>query len=261
MEQRIKSLAYRVSAFAGAPRLLQRVFASNGVTILMYHAVTRRPLTVEDWVFVDEQHFLAQMLYLQKHCRVIPLREVADARRGRSRRPLVALTFDDGFRNNYCVAYPILQRLALPATIFLVTDLIDSDDTVWFCRINDALCRTALGWLSWEGESYDLSTAAARAEAHARLQARLKTSPHGVLLERCRALITALGDAPGKPIAHDSAYRMLATEEIRAMAASGLVEFGAHTCSHAILSGLSPGERTREIAASLAAVERLTGSR
>ena len=261
MEQRIKSLAYRVSAFAGAPRLLQRVFASDGVTVLMYHAVTAMPLPVEDWVFVEERQFQAQMLYLKKHCHVIPLRELADARRGRSRRPLVALTFDDGFRNNYSVAYPILQRLALPATIFLVTDLIDSDDTVWFCRINEALGRTSLTRVNWEGESYDLSTAAARAAAHARLQARLKTSPHGVLLERCRTLITALGDAPGKPIPRDSAYRMLATDEIREMAATGLVEFGAHTCSHAILSGLSAAERTREIAASLAAVERLTGSR
>jgi peptidoglycan/xylan/chitin deacetylase (PgdA/CDA1 family) len=54
---------------------------------------------------------------------------------------------------------------------------------------------------------------------------------------------------------------MLDVHEIREMAGTGLIEFGAHTCSHAILSGLAPDERTREIAGSLTAVERFTQSR
>lgn len=260
MDEKIKSLAYRVSAFAGAPRLLQRVFASDGIAILMYHAVTTMPLPVEDWVFVEERHFQDQMLYLKRHCQVVPLREIPDALKARHRRPVVALTFDDGFQNNYSIAYPILQRFGLPATVFLVTDLIDSDDTVWFCRINEALSRTSLTRLDWDGQTYDLSSRRARSETHALMQRRLKSFRHPELLERTRHLIAALGDAPGKPIPRGSAYRMLETHGIREMAASGLVDFGAHTCSHAILSGLSQTERTHEIAASLSAVERLSGA-
>lgn len=260
MEERIKSLAYRVGSFAGTPRLLQRVFARDGIAVLMYHAVTTTPLPVEDWVFVQQRHFHEQMLYLKQHCRVIPLREIPRVLKERNRLPVVALTFDDGFQNNYSVAYPILQRLALPATIFLVTDLIDSDDTVWFCRINDALSRTSRTRLTWEGESYDLSTHSSRAGAHALLQRRLKTFRHAELLERSSDLIAALGDCPRKSIPPGSVYRMLQTREIREMASTGLIDFGAHTCTHAILSGLSQAERTREITASLAAVERLTGS-
>jgi peptidoglycan/xylan/chitin deacetylase (PgdA/CDA1 family) len=260
MDEKIKSLAYRVSAFAGAPRLLQRIFASDGVAILMYHAVTTAPLPVEDWVFVEERHFREQMLYLKKHCHVIPLKDVPNAGGTSNGRPLVALTFDDGFQNNYSVAYPVLQSLGLPATIFLVTGLIDSDDTVWFCRINEALSRTTLTRLNWQGESYDLSTRGARAEAHALLQRRLKTFRHPELLERSADLIAALGDVPGRPIPCGSVYRMLTTHEIREMAATGLIEFGAHTRSHAILSRLPQAERTEEIASSLAAVEQLTGA-
>ena len=261
MEEKIKSLAYRVSAFAGTPRLLQRVFASDGIAILLYHAVTTMPLPVEDWVFVEERPFREQMLYLKKHCQVIPLKDIPAARRVRERRPLVALTFDDGFQNNYSVAYPILQDLGLPATIFLVTDLIDSDDTVWFCRINEALSLTSLTRLDWEGQAYDLSTPSARAAAHALLQRKLKAFRHPELLEKTADLISALGDVPGKPIPPGSAYRMLGTHEIQEMAASGLIDFGAHTRSHAILSGLSTAERTQEITASVTAVERLTGTR
>lgn len=53
---------------------------------------------------------------------------------------------------------------------------------------------------------------------------------------------------------------MLWSHEIREMLATGLIDFGAHSCSHAILSGLPEPERRREIVASLAAVEHLTGS-
>jgi peptidoglycan/xylan/chitin deacetylase (PgdA/CDA1 family) len=256
----IKSLAYRVASFAAVPRLLQNALAPGAATILMYHAVTKTPLEVEDWSFVWQRHFREQMRYLKKHCQVVPLRDIPQRVRAAARRPLVALTFDDGFQNNYGVALPILQELDLPATIFLATDFIGSDDTPWFCRINEALTLTSLTRLDWDGEAYDLSNRLRRAEAQARFQVRLKRFHHSELLERARQLITALGDRPGKPIPVGSPYRMLAAAEVAEMARTKLIEFGAHTCSHAILSGLSPAERSREITASLAAVEGLTGA-
>jgi peptidoglycan/xylan/chitin deacetylase (PgdA/CDA1 family) len=255
----IKSLAYRVGAFAALPRLLQRAFAPGSAAVLMYHAVTRKPLAVEDWCFIGERSFREQMLYLKQHCQVVPLGELPQAIASGSARPLVALTFDDGFRNNFSVAFPVLQELGLPATIFLATDFIGSDDTLWFCRINEALTQTTLRQLDWDGQSFDLSDATARARAHARFQAHLKQFPHPELLARTALLIRALGDVPGKPIAPDSPYRMLAPEEVRQMADSGLIDFGGHTCSHAILSGLTEAQRSREILASMASVERLSG--
>jgi peptidoglycan/xylan/chitin deacetylase (PgdA/CDA1 family) len=170
----------------------------------------------------------------------------------------VALTFDDGFQNNYSVAFPILKNLGLPATIFLATGFVDSDDTPWFCRINDALSRTSMKRLEWHGETYDLSSPHSRAEAHATLQSRMKKFLHADLLERTKHLAAALGDRADKSIARGSPYRMLETAEVREMARSRLIEFGAHSCSHAILSGLSEAQRKQEIVDSIATVERLT---
>jgi peptidoglycan/xylan/chitin deacetylase (PgdA/CDA1 family) len=173
----------------------------------------------------------------------------------------VAVTFDDGFRNNYDIAFPILKKWAIPATIFLATDFIGSDDTIWFCRINEALAKTSLTRLEWDGATYDLSSPYLRAKAHAAIQTRLKMYRHVQLLEKLRQLVEMLAAGPVKPIPSGSPYRMLGGIEIREMADSGLVDFGAHTCSHAILSGLSKSERQKEIAGSLAIVERLTGLR
>ena len=259
--QMLKALAYRCGSLAGAPRLMQRLLVGDGAAILMYHAVTARPVEVPDWCFLEARRFREQLLYLKQHCHVVPLREIAATHGSRGGRPVVALTFDDGFRNNYSVALPILRELGLSATVFLATDFIASDDTPWFCRVHDAVATTALRDFEWEGESYELVSVRARGLVNARLQARLKSYPHHELLLRMGQLLTALGAHPARAITPDSPYRMLNAHEIGEMAGSGLIEFGAHTCSHAILSGLSQAERTREISASLSAVERLTGAR
>jgi peptidoglycan/xylan/chitin deacetylase (PgdA/CDA1 family) len=257
----IKSLAYGLGALAGVPRLFHRTLVSDGATILMYHAVTHEPLRVMDWAFVQERRFRDQMLYLKRHCRVVPLRDLPAAIHAGARQPVVALTFDDGFQNNYSVAFPILRELDLPATIFLATDFVDSDETPWFCRVNDALSRTSKERLEWDGQTYDLSTARSRAETHAQLQLEMKKFKPEALVERTVQLAAELGDCARKSIPRGSPYRMLETHEIREMAATGLMEFGAHGCSHSVLSGLAESERKREIITSIAAVERLAGSR
>ncbi len=254
-------MAYTLAGFAGVPRLLQRIFVRDGIAILMYHAVIKEPLTVPDWCFVQESSFQEQMAYLKNHCHVIPLKEMPSLTKDNNGRPKVAVTFDDGFQSNYDIAWPILKALGLPATIFLATDFIGSDNTIWFCRLNAALSNTSLTTLEWDGITYDLSTQISRAQAHAVIQERLKTHQHSQLLVKVRQLIQILGGRPDKPILPGSPYRMLGAREVREMAASGLIDFGAHTCSHAILSGLSTSEREREITESLVAVERLIGLR
>jgi peptidoglycan/xylan/chitin deacetylase (PgdA/CDA1 family) len=196
---------------------------------------------------------------LKNYCEIVSLRDIPFAVRQRHSRPVAAVTFDDGFQNTHAVAFPILERFGIPATVFLVTDLVDSENTVWFCRIHEALCRTPLKQVEWEGTAYDLSSVANRASTHSAIQRRLKEDPHPQLIAKMRRLVESLGDDPRKPILNGSPYRMLGTTEIREMLASGLIDFGAHTCSHAILSGLATVERQREISDSLEAVGRLTG--
>lgn len=226
----------------------------------MYHAVIQSPLEVPDWCFLDADFFRAQMQYLKNNFEVIPLSAAAtQIRDGSIRRPLAVITFDDGFRNNYEVAFPILRAAGLPATLFLVTGLTDTNDTVWFCRLNRALANSRVASLEWNGVRFDLSTVTDKAKASSVIQARLKVFPHSQLLTELRRILTGLDDDPDSPIESDSPFRMLSREEIRAMTATGMIEVGAHTQSHAILSSLSPQEQRNEIEQSLAVIRQLTG--
>lgn len=227
--------------------------------VLNYHAIVRQPLTIPDWCFLAEDAFLEQMEELAASADVVRLADLANRPSDASDRPLVALTFDDGFLNNHEVAFPILRRLNLPATVFVCTDFIDSDDTIWFCRVNQAISETELSAMTWEGETLALSGVEARSQASARVQTMLKRWPQPDLLRAVLELGLQLGVDTSAHLSLDSPYRLLTRAAIREMHASKLIDFGAHTRTHAILSRLSAPEQRREVAGSLSAVQDLCG--
>ena len=92
-------------------------------TALMYHSVGP---TIQAGS-LPAQKFEEQLAYLSKHRTVISLKEMVQCRR--AGRPLpancAAITFDDGFEDNYTQALPILLRNGLSATIFVTTAFVD----------------------------------------------------------------------------------------------------------------------------------------
>jgi peptidoglycan/xylan/chitin deacetylase (PgdA/CDA1 family) len=260
-----KKLVRRLALAAGAVTISRLMTQRRWGAVLMYHGVARAPLPIPDWCWVDHDRFHEQMLYLALHCEVVPLTELQPRlREGSATRPLVAITFDDGYRDNYTVAWPILADLGLQASVFLTTDLIDTDRTLWFCRLNDALGRTTAEALHFEDEdgavTFDLRDVPARARASARLQQRLKRrAPDAIDCAVDRIAVQLLGVAD-RAVAPDSPYRLLTREQIETMGASGLIRFGAHTDTHTILTRLTPDEQRRRIATSVRRVEQLTGA-
>lgn len=232
----------------------------NQLIIFLYHGVVRSPLKVYDGCFIDEPPFRSQVEYIKKHFEVLPLSEAVEKLRNRRiHQPTAAITFDDGLQNNYDVAFPILREERLPATFFLTTGLVNTDDTLWYCRLNHALSNTNKTSIEWNGSRFDLSGLGPQAEASSIIQEKLKDFPHPQLLAELHRIIHELGDDPDRPIEVGSPYRMLSYDAIKEMDASGLIEFGAHTHFHAILILLSPRERYDEITRSVTAIRELTG--
>jgi peptidoglycan/xylan/chitin deacetylase (PgdA/CDA1 family) len=107
-------------------------------TVLAYHAIGSCPPSEDRHnLFVGEEAFARQMSFLARRRRVVPLADVVDGRIGGTK-PVVAITFDDGYRNVLRTAGPILARHGFPATVFVPTD--------WRGRVN--------GWI--EPTSCDL---------------------------------------------------------------------------------------------------------
>ena len=234
--------------------------AGPRLVICAYHGLVSAPLEIPDWCFLDVASFRKQVEFLRRHFELMSLGEaVMRLAEGELDRPAAVITFDDGFRSVHDLAFPVLRELNAPATVFLVTGLVDTDDTVWFCRINQAVTESHRNVLAWDGTQFDLGSVGAKTAASASIQDRLKRFPQARLIEEVEWIVRELGGDPGRPVGQDSPFRILEREMIATMATSGLVEFGAHTVSHAILRPLTAPERRVEIGASLAAVAQVTG--
>lgn len=244
--------------WSGIPFFVSRHIYNKHLTILTYHGVVEEELDVADWCFIQKAYFDRQMQFIKKHFEVVKLNEgIERLYRGEIKRPAIAVTFDDGFRNNHEVAFPILKLLGIPATIFLTTGLIDSDDTVWSWRVNDALASTLKSKFSFQGEEYSIATRKQKIAVSRIIQNKLKDEPPDILSEKCVALLKALGIAPDKKMEGEAPFRMLDSFAIREMADSGLIEFGCHTHRHCILTYLSRVECLGEITQSKQVIENL----
>jgi len=95
------------------------------VTVLLYHRVSD---DARDDLTVGVEQFDRQMSLLRRHCRTLSIPELlALPEPPRSDRPIVAVTFDDGYLDNFTHAAPILLRHAVPAAFFVSTGIIGTD--------------------------------------------------------------------------------------------------------------------------------------
>ena len=106
-------------------------FGKEQVMVLLYHRVCRAS---EDWELegVDPVEFEKQLVYLKRHYHLITLDQFIDALlNGFDRLPkkhgrrFVVVTFDDGYKDNFTNAYPLLKKYEVPATFYVSTGYVD----------------------------------------------------------------------------------------------------------------------------------------
>ncbi len=119
-----------------------RLIYRNKVTILSYHGVSLFPENEScnnDGKHVKTSKFEEQMRYISKKYNPVSLSDaIAILKKEKRGVPnAVAVTFDDGYYNNFEFAYPIIKRNNIPIIIFLTTDYVDSPDKRRFLTWED----------------------------------------------------------------------------------------------------------------------------
>ena len=239
--------------------------------ILMYHRVAS--IHHDPWgLAVSPDHFSGQMAYLRQQRTPLTMEEFVD--RLRSQRlpaDAVAVTFDDGYRDNLIHAEPVLTKWEIPATVFLPTAYIDKTAPFWWDELTTMILASpgpareeqtcggesirlewgrpepldlAGSWRAWD--SPRTARQAAYIATWRRLQ-RAGASERERVMESLRCRFVSDQDATALP---------MNTDEVRTMIRSGLLDIGAHTMTHPALSLLSPEECRREVRGSGATVPR-----
>jgi peptidoglycan/xylan/chitin deacetylase (PgdA/CDA1 family) len=237
-----------------------RCGSTHPLQIFMFHAVVSEPLKVPNYCFIEEDLFKHQLDIIERYFRILSLSDaVREMQSGNLAEPTAVITFDDGYHNNYTVAFPELQRRGIPASIFVSTGFVDGESTPWFCRILSAVSDTDRSSFSWKNKRYKLSGPHQKSQIAARLMEQLKRLPQDEVNEEIRAIEVSLGIEPGRSIGHESPFRMMSSQAVIRMAQSGLIEFGGHTDSHAILSRLSRVPQRNEILSSISSISDWLG--
>lgn len=231
--------------------------------ILLYHRIARPP--IDPWnLCVSPENFAAHVAALQQYARVVPLTELLAATvSAPTERPPVAITFDDGYVDNLRVALPILTEAGVPATVFVTTGSLGSDQPFWWDRLAWIILRPVTlpedlhldqpdGAFRWRDGGLG---------GRRRLHRSLWTSLRMLEGETRDAALDRLARWSGSDADPLEAGRPLTPLEVAELGDNGVMSVGSHTVTHRPLPRLPLERQRQEILESLDTCARITGRR
>ena len=222
--------------------------------VLIYHRVN--PDRDAFFSAMTPELFDAQMGYLARNCHVLSLSEIVKrVNHGLGVHPFtMAITFDDGYRDNYIYAMPILKKYGLPATLFAATAFIGSGRVMWNDQLAWAIKRTTCKAHEFQVGKRNLQlgfrTVSEKKSSLVAVLEGLKRVPECEKAPAVGALKRALGCED-----EDGTVEMLNWSELREMVREGW-EIGSPTVNHCILSRISEEAAARELRESKLSLER-----
>jgi peptidoglycan/xylan/chitin deacetylase (PgdA/CDA1 family) len=233
-----------------------------GAVALLYHRIAN--LAADPFnLAVSPDHFSEQLDYIRRTCHPMRLVDLVDAMRERSLpHRAVAITFDDGYVDNFTHAYPLLKSFNIPATIFVTSEKVGSPYEFWWDDLERVILvpphLPARLRISINGHEYEwrLESVEQRKSAHRDLGNLLKpVDANG--RDRILAELTSWADLERSG---RSDYRAMTTSELLDVAQSDWIDIGGHTVTHPSLSTLSAEAQRAEIVGGLNRLESILGS-
>lgn len=219
-----------------------------GLTVLMYHRVLEDEVAFGypiPTIAMARSVFREHLAWLTKRVKLVPLAqgiEQLTATRRPMETPLVSLTFDDGYQDNYDFVAPLLEEAGVRGTFFICTGASSAGKGYWFDR-------AATQW-EREGPKGCGSNNERRFSNFRQWLDYLKPlSPN----DRDTKLTLAGDDLD------ESRFGVMGPDQVRDLARRGH-EIGAHTVTHPLLPGLSASQLRHELVESKALLEAWTGS-
>ena len=256
------SAAFTAIAATGADRWGRGLAQGKGAILTLHHV---RPATAGGFrpngLLEITPDFLDRALTLirAEGYDIVSLDEalarLADPKPGRF---FVALTFDDGYRDNLDHAWPVLAKHQAPWTLYVVRGFAERTARLWWLELEEAirvLLRLSLDLPDGRFEM-PAGTDAEKQKAFDQLYWRLRKGPEAILLSAISDLGRQAGIDPVALVEREC----LPVETLRSLAGAPGVTIGAHTLSHPMLAKHPEAEARRENVESKAWLEEALGA-
>lgn len=205
---------------------------------------------------LPQSAFAAQMRYLKHNFRVISVdRLVQELQESDVQGQTVVVTFDDGYAGTYTEALPVLREYAIPATVYLTGEAIETGEISWYDRVflHFQQAGSTIDINLDKPERFSLSTKQSRLQGAERVVTYLRTLPDEERRLRCAELERMIPLQKGFLTG-----AMLTWDQIHSMQSAGIT-FGAHTMTHPVVSRLSPKAAQAEVLESKRLIENRLG--
>jgi len=261
-KRRLRSCLYHLAAATGLLQWHERRMR-HGLTILMYHRVVPWAQCLDyplPALVLPIEVFRLQMRWLAAHCLVLPVHEAMAkfSGGGSFSKPLVAVTFDDGYNDNYTLAAPVLEEYGLRGTFFVTSGFVAEGRPQWYDR-------AAVAWQLVGPENrrfllQALRPAGSKPQTKGGVQEiqnwmeglkRLVPAERLKLVARAESLVERPLDFSG--------YQPMNPEQIKELHARGH-EIASHTVSHSILPQLTDNFLATELQNSAEQLGAWTGA-
>lgn len=229
----------------------------SAVTVLMYHRVLE-DADCADYPFpsivMPRTSFEAQLDYLAEHARVLTVAAALRELRAnpQSAKPMVCLTFDDGYVDNVEIAAPLLEARGLRGTFFITAGAVQARTPLWYDRAAELWSLVGPRKVNELAHQLSADPAPTLRDRESWIE-WLKVIPNEQRSEMIRLLEAAGGDTV-------SPCPLMTADQVRRLASQGH-EIGSHTLSHPILTTMDADERRAEVNGAKSLLEEWTGTK
>lgn len=222
---------------------LARSITSRIPRILMFHRF--RSADEVDPQAMSIADLRRQLDYVRRHFVPVTIAQLLGEQESYADYPrkAVAITIDDGHESFLNVALPVFREFDVPATVFIVSDLVEREQWIWADKFNFVVERAR----EKRGDQQDVLNTQAVFEQLCRLPLDERDLGLAEFARTCGVEIPA--QAPPK-------YRLMNWEQLRHLVALGTIDIGSHSCTHPIMSQLTQSQSEYEIAHSKAMIEQ-----
>jgi peptidoglycan/xylan/chitin deacetylase (PgdA/CDA1 family) len=239
-----RAMAAQALMKSGFWRLLQRLIAQRGLLVLNYHRVRDDETSVFDYGLwsATSGSFAEQLRFCKANADVIGPGDLSDIlARPDDRSRYVLITFDDGYRDNYEVAFPILRDLGVPALFFVATGFIGTGKLPWWDEIARLACHAGTKQVTLP-KWWDVGIPKGESTADTLLR-KYKSLPSN---DAERFLLAVADEVNAKSFGSPCPDLWMTWDMLREMQRKGM-SIGAHTVTHPILSRATMARQQYEV--------------
>ena len=264
MKQQIIRAGLETLYFTGAHRALGRPLGGIGAILTLHHVRPPRPEAFQPNRLLEvTPEFLDRVVAWLRRAdiEIVTLDEMH--RRlvsGASGRRFVALTFDDGYRDNLRFAYPILKKHGAPFAIYVPTSFPDRLGELWWLALEAVIAGNPAIEVAMDGSRrrFDCASVDAKREAFETVYWWLRGRETE---EELRQVVHDLAARYEVGVTGFCEELCMTWSELAELAADPLVTIGAHTVNHVILKKVPDNVVAAEMRMSAAAIEAALGVR